>query len=25
MGSVAESVAVHAHCSVEVIRGSPGR
>jgi nucleotide-binding universal stress UspA family protein len=25
MGSVAESVAVHAHCSVEVIRGNPGR
>jgi nucleotide-binding universal stress UspA family protein len=24
MGSVAESVAVHAHCSVEVIRGNPG-
>jgi nucleotide-binding universal stress UspA family protein len=22
MGSVAESVAVHAHCSVEVVRGS---
>jgi len=25
LGSVAESVAVHAHCSVEVIRGNPGR
>jgi nucleotide-binding universal stress UspA family protein len=25
MGSVAESVAVHAHCSVEVIRGNPSR
>jgi nucleotide-binding universal stress UspA family protein len=25
MGSVAESVAVHAHCSVEVIHGKPGR
>jgi len=24
MGSVAESVAVHAHCSVEVMRGTPG-
>ena len=24
MGSVAESVAVHAHCSVQVIRGNPG-
>jgi nucleotide-binding universal stress UspA family protein len=25
IGSVAESVAIHAHCSVEVIRGNPGR
>lgn len=24
MGSVAESVAVHSHCSIEVIRGNPG-
>ncbi len=24
MGTVAESVAIHAHCSVEVIRGNPG-